>query len=363
MIKTIFNTEIDTQKFYTHLTPPKKKNGKFIKYGFIDVTQYCNINPTTGDWEIKPEYFVLFSNLGIRGKQNIDRQIEILVHRLNRHKLKNQYFPPTIDEKNMLDIEDGRKRIMAHIKAKEKYCAVAIYRFDRKEESLKSKLTNGFQSNFHDPADPSDIDGIVDACGELIKGGELNQIEYDIREYLIDYAEIDDYFPTKTINGIIGQVMALDKGGKKQILSLERDKAISYLKKSLGFDYILKNETQQDKEIVLYTPGLANAYRTYCKHIAPNSRTKKRTEIYLYTQGYDIVKVNNDIDEYVKTLKQVIGDCSYVINYDAAGIKLQEPWVSTLWEIKGVIPQKQTTHQKLMFESFNTINIEEFKNK
>ena len=361
MKKIIFNTEVDSESFYTHHTPPEKKNGKFIKYDFHDVTQYCDVNPTTGEWEVKPEHFGIFSNLGIRGKQNIDRGVEILVHRLKKQHLKSDYFPPIIDEKTMMDVEDGRKRILSHIKAKEKYCLVAIYRFDRDDKSLKSFLTNGITSNFHDPSDNSDVDGIIVACGELIKNGELFQTESDIREFIIDYGGFDDYFPTQTINGIIDKVKALDKGGNKQIISLDRFQAITYLKKSLGFDFTKENNPT--REIVLYTPGIANAYRTYCKHIAPNSRTGKKTEIYLYTQGYDIVSADSDIDEYIKYIKEVVGDCSYVINYDAKGINLVVPWESTLWEIKGVIPQKQTVHQKLMFESHNTISIDDFKNK
>ena len=52
------------------------KDGKFVKFVFIDVTQYCNINQITGDWEIKPEYLKMFSNLGIKLKQNLDRKID-----------------------------------------------------------------------------------------------------------------------------------------------------------------------------------------------------------------------------------------------------------------------------------------------
>ena len=83
----------------------------------------------------------------------------------------------------------------------------------------------------------------------------------------------------------------------------------------------------------------------------------------MYTQGYDIVKVNDDLDIYIKTLKNVIGDCSFVINHDARGVSLQTPWVSTLHKIKGVIPQKTTAYQQLMFEDYKTISIQNFKDK
>ena len=73
---------------------------------------------------------------------------------------------------------------------KERYCLVAIYRFDRDEKNfLKSKLTNGFRSNLHDTADPTDADGIVSACGALLKVGELKKTESDIREYLMSVNE------------------------------------------------------------------------------------------------------------------------------------------------------------------------------
>ena len=363
MEKTIFNTEVNSENFYSALTPPKKKNGKFVKYDFIDVTKYCNINAVTGNWDIKSEYLELFSNIGIRKKQNTDRDVETLSFRLDRQGLKPQYFPPIIDEKNLLDIEDGRKRIQSYIEKKERYCLVAIYRFDRDEKNfLKSKLTNGFRSNLHDTADPTDADGIVSACGALLKVGELKKIESDIREYLIDYSNLDEYFPTLTLNNIVEKVKALDdETGFKQIISMERHAAVAYLKKSLGFDFTQEND---EKEIVLYTPSEVNDYRTYCKHIAPNSRTNKKTEIYLYTQGYDIVKVNDDLDIYIKTLTNVIGDCSFVVNHDANdSVKLKTPWVSTLHKIKGVIPQKTTAYQQLMFEDYKTISIQNFKDK
>ena len=35
MKKIIFNTEVDSKNFYSHHTPPEKKNGKFIKYDFL----------------------------------------------------------------------------------------------------------------------------------------------------------------------------------------------------------------------------------------------------------------------------------------------------------------------------------------
>ena len=62
-------------------------------------------------------------------------------------------------------------------------------------------------------------------------------------------------------------------------------------------------------------------------------------------------------------MTDVVGDTSFVINYDAKGIQLAEPWVSTLWSIKGVIPQKITTWQELMFDSNSLISVEDFKNK
>ena len=58
MIKKVFGNDIDITEngSFKNLIPPTQKDGKFIKFVFIDVMQYCNINSKTGEWEVKPEY-------------------------------------------------------------------------------------------------------------------------------------------------------------------------------------------------------------------------------------------------------------------------------------------------------------------
>ena len=357
-VRKVFGNSIDITEngSFKNLTPPKQEDGKFIKFAFIDVTQYCNINQITGDWEIKPEYLKMFSNLGIKLKQNLDRKIDQFIHTLKVNTFKTNYFPPIVDEKNLIDVEDGRKRILSCIKAKERYCPAAVYRFVRDKNSKKSSLTNAFTANFHDLSDETDAESIVETCGVLIENGELIQDEKAIREYLIDYANIDNYFHTRVINSIVDDVMALDKDGKKQVLLLKRAEAETYVSNA--------RLDLSSKGLVLFTPSQLNAYRVYCQHIAPNARVGKKTEIVIYNQSIiDPIKLSGDIDIFVKELTNVVGDTSFIINYDAKGIKLVEPWVSTLWSIKGVIPQKITTWQELMFNSNSLISVEDFKKR
>lgn len=354
----VFGNTIDIAEngSFKNLTPPKQKNGKFVKFVFIDVTQYVNIHPTTGEWEIKPEYLKMFSNLGIRKEQNLNRKIDQFVHTLKVHGFKTNYFPPIVDEKDLITIEDGRKRILSHIQAKERYCPAAAYRFVRETNLQKSSLTNAFVSNFHDLSDPTDAESIVETCGLLIENKELVQEEMAIRDYLIDYANIDKFFHPRVINSIVADVLALDKHGKKQVLLLKRPEAESYVSNA-GLDL-------SSKELVLFTPSQLNAYRVFCQHVGPNARVGKKTEIILYNQSIiDPIKLSGDVDIFIKELTNVVGDTSFVINYDAKGIKLQEPWMSTLWSIKGVIPQKITTWQELMFNSNCLISVEDFQNK
>ena len=230
-IRKVFGSNIDITEngSFKNLTPPKQKNGKFVKFVFIDVLQYCNINPKTGEWEIKPEFLKMFSNLGIRLEQNLNRKISQFVHTLTINHWKNIYFPPIVDEKNLIDIEDGRKRILSCIQAKERYCPAAAYRFARDKDSKKSPLTNALRSNFHDLSDPTEPESIVETCGLLIENKELVQEEMAIRDYLIDYANIDNFFHTRVINSIVEDVMALDKNGKKQVLLLKRQEAETYV--------------------------------------------------------------------------------------------------------------------------------------
>ena len=135
-IRKVFGNTIDITEngSFKNLTPPKQKDGKFIKFVFIDVTQYCD-----KDWNILPEYLKMFSNLGIRKEQNLGRKIDQFVHTLKVKGFKTNYFPPIVDEKNLIDIEDGRKRILSHIQAREKYCPAAAYRFVRDINS-KNKM-------------------------------------------------------------------------------------------------------------------------------------------------------------------------------------------------------------------------------
>jgi len=357
-IRKVFGSTIDITEngSFKNLTPPKQKNGKFVKFVFIDVLQYCNINPKTGEWEIKSEYLKLFSNLGIRLNQNLHRKIEQFVHTLKVNTFKTNYFPPIVDEKDLIGIEDGRKRILSCIQAKERYCPAAAYRFAREANLKKSSLTNAFISNFHDLSDPTEPESIVETCGLLIENKELVQEEMAIRDYLIDYANIDKFFHSRVINSIVADVLALDKHGKKQVLLLKRPEAEAYVSNA-GLDL-------SSKELVLFTPSQLNAYRVYCQHIGPNARVGKKTEIILYNLSViDPIKLSGEIDIFIKELTNVVGDASFVINHDAKGIKLQEPWVSTLWSIKGVIPQKITTWQELMFDSNSLISVEDFKNK
>lgn len=352
-VRKVFGNSIDITEngSFKNLTPPKQEDGKFIKFAFIDVTQYCD-----KDWNILPDYFKMFSNLGIRKDQNLNRKIDQFVHTLKVKGFKTNYFPPIVDEKNLIDIEDGRKRILSHIQAKERYCPAAIYRFVRDASSKKSSLTNALSNNFHDLSEPTTDESIVEACGILIENKELVQEEMSIRDYLIDYLKITEYFHTRVINSIVDDVMALDKDGKKQVLLLKRPEAETYVSNA-GLDL-------SSKGLVLFTPSQLNAYRVYCQHIAPNARVGKKTEIVIYNQSIiDPIKLNSDIDIFVKELTNVVGDTSFVINYDAKGIKLEEPWVSTLWSIRGVIPQKITTWQELMFNSNSLISVEDFKER
>jgi hypothetical protein len=357
-IRKVFGNTIDITEngSFKNLKPPKQKDGKFVKFVFIDVTQYCNINQITGDWEIKPEYLKMFSNLGIKLKQNLDRKIDQFIHTLKVNTFKINYFPPIVDEKNLIDVEDGRKRILSCIKAKERYCPAAVYRFVRDKKLKKSSLTNGFVSNFHDLSDETDPESIVYTCGELIKNGELIQNEKEIREYLIDYAHIDNYFHTRAINSIVDNVLALDGDGNHKVLLLKRPEAINFVK-DCGLDL-------SSSQLVLFTPSELNAYRVYCQYVGPNARVGKKTEIILWNKSIiDPIKLNDDVDIFIKEMKKVVGDTSFVINYDSKGIKLAEPWVSTLWSIKGVIPQKITTWQELMYDSKSLISVDDFKNK
>ncbi len=359
MTKKVFGNDINITKngSFKNLTPPTQKDGKFIEFVFIDVMQYCNNNSNTGEWEIKSEYLKMFSNLGIRSEQNLNRKIDQFVHTLKVNTFKTNYFPPIVDEKNLLDIEDGRKRIAACIREKERYCPAAAYRFVRQKDLKKSSLTNAFISNFHDLSDPTEPESIIETCGLLIENKELVQEEMAIRDYLIDYAKINKFFHQRVINSIVADVLALDKDGKKQILLLKRPEAESYVSKIQGLDL-------SSKELVLFTPSQLNAYRVYCQHIGPNARIGKKTEIILYNQSIiDPIKLSSDIDIFIKELTNVVGDVSFVINYDSKGIQLKEPWISTLWSIKGVIPQKITTWQEIMYDSPCLISIEDFKNK
>ena len=106
-----------------------------------------------------------------------------------------------------------------------------------------------------------------------------------------------------------------------------------------------------------------NLYRILCKHILPNAAKGIKTLIILYTLGSDPNENIKDVKAFDGKINNLINQAVDLIQHDLNGIKIDVPFISSMKEMLGAIPQRRNGEEGEVHEElFNRHELISIKN-
>jgi hypothetical protein len=353
---TVLDKVVNINKDYEAPTEEEDRkidNGKFVKYGWLDVDKFDFVEDND-------------TNVGIRADQGENRssiEFDDFTNKVNESGWKICYIPPIFDIKTNRP-RDGRKRMAMARELGVKKLPIMYRSYDSKVGEETSRITSGLKNNLrHDIADETTVEDVVEGLGVLIKSKELAHDEDSIRIYLWEELEIKSHFCTRTINRIIERALALGSDGIELVKRLERPDAIAWLNTKAKIKYTGEIDYDAKVERILFTPSDLSAYRVLCKHIIPNVKNGIKTEIILYTTKFDPDGATKFMKEFPPLLRdELIGALSYMVDKVLSpNFSMRHPFVCKEWCILGAIPQKLNVPDHVYrYKNGMLIDVEDF---
>ena len=342
--KIIFGAEVDINDYYDSNNQPKTKpfkqhEGTFSHFGWYNVSRF------KGNL-----YSEELSNLGVRLSQDLEREQDDFNHHLRREGWDINFFPPIVSLTDNLP-KNGRKRVRSAVMEDEKYIPVAFYTYPLETTEGKGKrnhITNGLKANIpSDHGDPAKFADFFNGADVLFHLGELDpQDEQAVHDWLYNEVEIEDALSEISIKRLKEKISKIGSGGSAFMHMMNRADAMDYLKNSekvQNLGGVGENEDDASK-VALFSPSQVNCYRFFGKHILPNAKFGKQTNLVLYTTKADSAVCSENIRTFMSLLGQLQKNaCSFVMkemgaigqNYDSSN------FTSSLVNCLGAIPQKK----------------------
>jgi hypothetical protein len=187
------------------VVPPVMEGYKFEYVSNLDLSTVDEDDPA-------------WSNDLIRSEGTIKERIDEFENKFEVSGFKTCYVPPMIDTKQTPI--DGRGRVMGAKKRGERFIPVFVYsRIDKTETCRVAKATRE--------------DVVVSALG-LIKLGELENDEVDIRSFLMNRIHINKYFNARNITLIVDAITKRAAAGDAVVRVANREDHVRWCEKKAG---------------------------------------------------------------------------------------------------------------------------------
>jgi len=322
------------------------KRGKFIRFGFLDLTKYG------GD-----AYHEDLLNIAIRASGNRDNADVGISKSYKKKGWKYDPFPPIVSLEGV--VKNGRTRIRAAILNGEKFIPVAIFEYpeeENKKTAFVQSLAEGLIGNdglIERPAKRADL---FEAGLAAVTDGNIKENRTDIIKLLSIEFEAERFIDESEVPELADDILDAVKGGEAAVWLPDREEVLNYLRKSpdIPDDACLDGDICIDgKKVFVYAaPSNTNQGRLWAK-IA--SQIPEESYIVLYTTKKIPSKIKKGYDEFMEYVDWRYKECFEIVDRTFASkgqssgveVKIKAP-TSRPWEVLGVIPQlNDETHQTL----------------
>ena len=335
--------EINLEDYITK-KPPEIRSGKFSHIGSLDLTALDENDP-------------MLENIAIREEGNTEDRLRAFENSFEVGGWDPEFIPPLVGTNGK--VIDGRGRIIAAKRRGEKVLPVFRYIIDN--DSEKSRITDGLMNNLRHPTSFSaTMESVIIACLVLIKNGQLDLRETDIRNYLYHELKIENQFSTGNITKIVNLILKRGiKGGDPLVVLRDRKKWELYCEKA--------GKKIDNKNVFLVPTGNnSNTYasRVWCQNIMPAIvKNDAPIEIILFTKNHVPSEARKNIKIFQNNLECFV-DTSYLMvekdyspGWPMGELKL--PVKTVPYKIIGCVPQVVGKHESYE-RGFRFVDIENY---
>jgi hypothetical protein len=191
---------------------------------------------------------------------------------------------------------DGRGRVMGAKKRGERFIPVFVY--SRIDKTETCRVANGLISNLeHDPATKATREDVVVSALGLIKLGELENDEVDIRSFLMNRIHINKYFNARNITLIVDAITKRAAAGDAVVRVANREDHVRWCEKKAGIKIDNKKTWLFSVEQDTY------AMRALCQAVLDAVvNDKDPAQIVLYTNSHLHSDARKNMKNFVKDL-------------------------------------------------------------
>lgn len=281
------------------IMPPKIKGGEFSHVGVFDL-------------DTIEEDDDRLLNIGIREEGNTEERIQTFENEFEVTGFVVKDPPPIIGTNG--DIRDGRGRIIAAKRRGERY--IPAYYYVITDDSFKSRITDGVKENLrHDVAFPAKMETVILSCLILIKKGELNHSEVDVRNYIHAELEVQNKFSAGNITKIVNAVMKRGVGGGDPLVLVQDAKKWKEWCKKAGVNVDGK------KVVLLSADNETYPWRAWCQHILPAIvKNDQPIEIIPYSNKHIPSEAKKNIQNFKAELQFILESSYLMVEKDYAPV-------------------------------------------
>jgi hypothetical protein len=263
------------------VVPPVMEGYKFEYVSNLDLSTVDEDDPA-------------WSNDLIRSEGTIKERIDEFENKFEVSGFKTCYVPPMIDTKQTPI--DGRGRVMGAKKRGERFIPVFVY--SRIDKTETCRVANGLISNLeHDPATKATREDVVVSALGLIKLGELENDEVDIRSFLMNRIHINKYFNARNITLIVDAITKRAAAGDAVVRVANREDHVRWCEKKAGIKIDNKKTWLFSVEQDTY------AMRALCQAVLDAVvNDKDPAQIVLYTNSHLHSDARKNMKNFVKDL-------------------------------------------------------------
>ena len=286
-----------------------------------------------------------------------------------------KYYPPIFDTQGT--IRNGRKRTKHLIGTSERWVPAARWTYEIPE--VLENAESNYELNIMDTGLDANIDRSYSEPAEFKdfkESGRKRVVLYAAEGKKFNTpANIDKWFLKRgvfnlfhkdTVDKLRKAIVNMSQEGNDFMFMLEPSEAEKWLLEcelvtSRNIKTLKTQSVDAKEKVILYSPLDVNLLRTFSKHILPNASRGVKTLIALYTLGSDPGENIKEIKAFPKRLQEMTEQCITFIQHDLSGVKIDLPFISSMWEIVGAIPQRTTIEKhKELLPQHKLISIEDY---
>jgi hypothetical protein len=302
-----------------------------IEFKWMDISQWKITDPR-------------LTNIGVRSNQGFDETAQIqkisqLAFDFKENGWDETDFPPAV-EPNSEITDDGRSRISAAIKNKEKWIPTAVVA----SQNLPSRFANGLRANNHKVSGKVTMHDVISTTVGLVENYDPNNPEQGvennkpaIQKYLYGKVGIDKMFAKHICTQIELQIDGLLDATVPQVFCQDTDYWKSYMGDWLKINSHLDIDDPND--IILFKAGGTSAQKIWINNVMPKYLDGKPIHIVLYVNERNSDKARALIKDTLSKLEEMHNDTFKLVNKSVGDMITIPVPDEKLYTVDGVIPQ------------------------